>query len=363
MEAKTKDERQDATSLVKGAKVLVVDDIEDNRDLLMNRLGRDGHEVFTAENGKVALEMLESGDFDLVLLDIMMPVMNGFQVLEEMKADTALQHIPVVVVSASTEEDGAIQCIRMGAEDYLSKPINRVLLKARVDACLQKKRLRDQERHYQRQLDTERRRSNELLEKLFPYPVVQRLKLDQTFDPQRYDNVAILFCDIVGFTPYCDEHQHEPEKVVASLQRLVEEFECIAKEFELEKIKTIGDAFMAAANISTSVTDPVLNCIQTGAEMLTAARAVPPHWDLRIGIHVGPVVAGVVGTQRYSFDIWGDTVNTAARVESHGTPGAVNVSGDAWQQVAHLCRGASSMVDVKGKGPLQIVRFKGFLDK
>jgi len=301
------------------ANILVVDDIEMNRDLLARRLQRSGHTVTQAVNGKDALNNLAATPFDLVLLDIMMPVMDGHEVLATMKADSLLREIPVIVISAAEEVETAVKCIKAGAEDFLPKPFNATILKARIGASLRKKRHRDRELEYQRQIEAERQRGDELLAALFPNSVVKQLKETDQFTPQRFPEVAVLFADIVGFTPYCD--CHNPEEVVADLQ---------------------------------------LNCLNCGLAMLEAVQEVTPHWQLRVGVHAGPVVAGVVGKKRYCFDVWGDTVNTAQRVEGHGTPGAVNFSSDAWQRIADRCQGESRLVDVKGKGEIEIVRFEGF---
>jgi DNA-binding response OmpR family regulator len=127
------------------AALLVVDDIEDNRFALTRRLAREGYaNLATADNGRRALELLSSKPFDLVLLDIMMPHMNGYEVLAQMKADGTLRHIPVIMISAVDEIDSVIRCIELGAEDYLPKPFNPTLLRARVGACLERKRLYDQ---------------------------------------------------------------------------------------------------------------------------------------------------------------------------------------------------------------------------
>lgn len=136
--------------------VLVVDDVEANRDLLSRRLQRQGHHVVLAENGKQAIEMVQTQEFDLILCDIMMPEMNGYQVLEYLKADPKFRYIPVIIVSAMSELDSIVRCIELGAEDYLLKPFNPTILRARVNACLEKKRLRDQEQAYFRQLQRER---------------------------------------------------------------------------------------------------------------------------------------------------------------------------------------------------------------
>lgn len=130
--------------------LLIVDDNEINRDVLSRRLERQGHVVTVAENGRQALELVATRAFDLVLLDVMMPEINGYQVLQHLKADAALRDLPVIMISALDELDSVVRCVEMGAEDYLPKPFNPVLLKARIGACLEKKRLRDQEVEYLR---------------------------------------------------------------------------------------------------------------------------------------------------------------------------------------------------------------------
>ena len=140
--------------------LLVVDDNAMNRDMLSRRLERQGHMVALAENGRKALEMVKNNNYELVLLDVMMPEMNGYQVLERLKADDASRHIPVIMLSALDEIESVVRCIEMGAEDYLPKPFNPVLLKARTGACLEKKRLHDQEVFYLQQIEMEKKRAD-----------------------------------------------------------------------------------------------------------------------------------------------------------------------------------------------------------
>jgi signal transduction histidine kinase len=135
------------------ATILVVDDNDLNRELVVRQLEKQGHEAAQAENGQQAMEMMRQRPFDLVLLDIMMPVMNGYQVLEEMQADDELRYLPVIVVSAVNEMDSIVRCIELGAEDHLPKPVSRVLLRARIMAALEKKRWRDRERAYLRTIE------------------------------------------------------------------------------------------------------------------------------------------------------------------------------------------------------------------
>jgi len=349
-----------AASRTTEGSLLVVDDSEANRDMLARRLERLGYRVSVAENGRVALERIRSEPFDLLLLDIVMPEMDGYQVLQQLKADEALHYLPVIVLSAIDETDSAVSCIELGAEDYLSKPFDPVLLQARISACLEKKRLRDQEALYLRQIEEEKRRSDELLHIILPHEIAEELKATNEVKPRRHEDVAVLFCDIVGFTGYCDRRQ--PHEVIPHLQRLVESYEDIALRHDLQKIKTIGDSFMAACGLLKAVDNPVFQCVQCGVEMIATARSLPTGWDVRVGIHIGPVVAGVLGQRQYLFDLFGDTVNTAARVESHGITGSITLSDAAWRQISDRCRAESlGLIEVKGKGPLEMFRFQGFI--
>ncbi|MDQ5853025.1 MAG: response regulator [Chloroflexota bacterium] len=339
--------------------LLVVDDNEGNRDMLSRRLQRQGYTVSVADNGRRALEMVQREQFDLVLLDIMMPEMSGYEVLEHLKADNTLRHIPVIVLSALDELDSVVTCIELGAEDYLPKPFDPVLLRARISASLEKKRLHDQEVLYLQQIEDEKRRSDNLLRVILPDKIVEELKATNTVRPRRHEGVAVLFADIVGFTPYCD--RHEPQEVLPRLQHLVEAYEELVLRYHMQKIKTIGDAFMATAGLLETVERPVLNCVECGVEMIATAQRLPEPWNVRVGIHVGPVVAGVLGHSQYLFDLWGDTVNVAARLESIGTPGSITLSKTAWQQVSDRCYAeALGTVPVKGKGELEVFRFNGF---
>jgi adenylate cyclase len=337
------------------AAILVVDDNEDNRYTLRQRLELEGYvNVAMATNGREALDLLTARPFDLVLLDIMMPELDGFQVLERVKADPVLRHVPVIMISALSELESVVRCIGLGAEDYLPKPFNRVLLRARIGACLDRKRLHDQEVSHLEEIERQRRRADRLLHAILPAPAVTELEATDRVQPRRYDGVVVLFVDIVGFTAYCEEHP--PEEVVSNLQLLVETFEEFAARHGIEKIKTIGDAMLATANLLTPHEDPVMASVRLSFDLARAARRNPAKWDIRAGIHLGPVVAGVVGRSKFSFDLWGDTVNVAARLANIGGP-AIHLSSIAWAKVAGRCHGVClGTVPLKGKGPIEAYR-------
>ena len=335
--------------------ILVVDDVDDNRFTLVHRLKRHGYEnVEVACNGREAISVMDAKPVDLVLLDIMMPEMDGYQTLEHIKRDMRLRHIPVIMISAVDEIDSVVRCIELGAEDYLPKPFNATLLRARIGASLEKKRLRDKEASYLDDIRSEKKRSDDLLNAILPAAAVRELKSAGAVRPRRYEGVAILFCDIVGFTAFCDRHR--PEEVVDHLQALVQSFEKIAHDNGLENIKTIGDAFMATAGLLRPVEEPLKAGLDCALEMCRAAERIGPEWQVRAGIHCGPVVGGVVGTRQFLFDVWGDTVNVAARLVGVASPGTTALTESAWRELGGSYKARSlGRIEMKGKGPVEVV--------
>src|SRR5262245_24681521 len=233
--------------------VLVVDDHDFSRDAVARSLTLDGHTVFVAKNGRQALALLRARSFDLVLLDIMMPEVNGFQVLEQCRSDPQLQHIPIVVISANDDLESVVRCVEMGAADYLFKPFDHVLFKARVDACLEKKRLRDQEQAYIRQLKAEQEKSERLLLNVLPAPIAARLNQEQGIIAEQFDDVTVLFADIVDFTALAA--RVTPTALVGVLNEIFSLFDELVEQHALEKIKTIGDAYMVVGGLPVARAD------------------------------------------------------------------------------------------------------------
>ena len=337
-------------------RILVVDDNASNRDLLFRRLSHDGHHVTRAESGGRALDILALEEFDLILLDLMMPELNGFQVLERLKADERLRDIPVIMISGLQETDSVIRCIETGAEDYLPKPFNPVLLRARISACLERKRWRDREHRYLERIELEREKYENLLGNILPGQIVTRLNNGEVVIADRIEEATILFADLVGFTAAAS--RVTPAVLVTNLNRIFSAFDDLCRRLQIEKIKTIGDAYMAAAGLPLPRADHAevmadFALAMLGAlERVNAAAEVP--FQMRIGIHTGPVVAGVIGSHRFLYDIWGDTVNLASRLESHSLPGRIHVSPQTSQMLAgHYDLEARGLINLRGIGKLR----------
>jgi len=339
--------------------LLVVDDDAMNRDMMARRLQRSGFNVTTAENGRVALDLLKQRGFDLILLDIIMPILNGFHTLELIKADPKIRHLPVIMLTALDEVDSTVRCIEAGAEDYVPKPFNPVILYARINASLEKKRLRDQEQAYLAELQVERANSDRLLLNVLPKAIADRLKQGERTIVDSFREATVVFGDIVGFTSF--SANMAPSRTVQLLNDLFSGFDKLAETYQLEKIKTIGDSYMVVGGVPTPVPEHAERCALMALDMIEVLKHFNQRnsisLDIRIGLNSGPVVAGIIGTKKFSYDLWGDTVNVASRMESHSLPGMIQVSGSTYDLLAGKFdfeeRGT---IDVKNRGLMATYR-------
>jgi adenylate cyclase len=313
---------------VPSSRILVIDDNASNRDVLERRLSREGHRVISTATGASALSLLSEQEFDLILLDLIMPEMSGFEVLRRLKAAEHTRDIPVIVVSALDELDSVVRCIEAGADDYLTKPFNPTLLRARIGASLERKLLHDREQKFVADLEQEKTRSESLLLNILPQSIIARMREGQTIIADSITEATVLFCDLVGFTEL--SQQLTADRTIGFLSKIFSTLDLLAAEFGTEKIKTIGDAYMVAAGIPEFQSDHAERIARLAPRMLRAIAAVGETTDLklqaRIGIHTGPIVAGVIDTHKFAYDVWGETVNIASRMESLSLPGRIQVS-------------------------------------
>ncbi len=334
------------------AHILVIDDDRTNRLILARALEEEKFSVETAEDTLRAIRILHASPdgFDLILLDVIMPDMDGYDLLRYLKADPALSRIPVVMVSALDDIASVVRCLELGADDYLTKPFDPVLLRARMNASLAKKRLSDVEHRYARVLEEEEARSERLLHHILPAHIATRLKAGERVIADDFDDVTVLFADLVGFTGMAA--RMTPQDVVALLNEIFSSFDKLAHQYGLEKIKTIGDAYLVVGGLLDSTGDHLASSAQMALGMLDAIGTIGRgDLTLRIGLHAGPVTAGVIGEHKFAYDLWGDTVNIASRLESHGTAGRVHVSGTVKGRLDTSFRFEErGEIDLKGRG-------------
>lgn len=347
----------------KSMKVLVVDDSKTLRRILIRELNSIGiTNISEAGDGIEAVERLRVESFDLMLLDMEMPELDGLGVLKVVKSTPELSYLPVIIVSSAEDFDRIVECIQVGAEDYLPKPFNAVLLRARVFSSLEKKRLRDLDREHilelQREkemLHVEQMKSEKLMLNILPKPIADRLKRGEKNIAGSYPEVTVLFSDLVGFTKM-SATKTAPE-LVKLLNDIFSRFDKRAELLGLEKIKTIGDAYMAVGGLpiprsdhAEIVADMALGMYQDLADFNQANQQ---EIQMRIGIHSGPVVAGVIGFTKFSYDLWGNTVNTASRMESTSGNGRIQVSAITHELLKeHFVLEERELIECKGLGPM-----------
>jgi adenylate cyclase len=290
--------------------LLVVDDNKVNRLLLGRGLEGQGHHVTFAENGREALDLLQSQHFDLVLLDIMMPELDGYEVLERLTSDVDLRRIPVIMTSAMDEIDSVARCIELGAEDYLFKPVNPILLKARISASLEKKRLRDQQ--------------EELIRKFATSDVADQL-MENGFElGGKYVEATAMFTDIRSFTTI-SESQAPAETIELLNTYFTLMFDAVEGHGGIVN-QIVGDGIMAMFGAPVPREDHRQRAVATALEMVELVdlfnqeQAALDKIQIQIGVGIasGRVIAGYTGTlDRATYTAVGDTVNLAARLESH----------------------------------------------
>jgi class 3 adenylate cyclase len=337
------------------ATILIADDDPVNQAVLTHQLHQLGYRCLAVGDGAAALAALQAVQIDLVLMDVMMPRLGGFAVLQAMKQDSRLFWVPALIISAYDDQATIMRGLTLGADDYLGKPWSLPLLQARITAALARKAAHDQEQLARAALQREQERTNMLLHQIFPAQVVRRLLADEGQIADAILAATVIFADLVDFTSL--SAQLPAARVVTLLNEIFCRFDDLAEACGVETIKTQGDAYVAAAGVPTPREDHAVVAVQLAWQMQEELRGVrarsglPLH--MRVGLHSGPLVAGAIGRRKLSYDIWGDTVNIASRMESHGVVDAVQVSAATYlaarERFAFVARGS---IDIKGKGAM-----------
>ncbi len=387
-----------ATSPQSKGRILIVDDEPDIRASLSDLLWLTGYTVETAERGHQGLELMAQHLPDVVLLDLKLPDLDGYSLCQSIKTNPQTKDIPVIFISACHDEMN--RAFDVGGADYITKPFHNQEVIARIENQLTIQRLQKQlvqqqtqrlmqfsgttpllshlqrrlhqqaqllqERNAQLQQEIQERQqaeaalraeqevSERLLLNILPSAIAEQLKRD---DPgalaERLDNVTILFADIVDFTPLAA--QLPPLEVVSILNHVFSAFDRLTEELGLEKIKTIGDAYMVAAGVPIPRDDHAEVIIEMALAMRKALKQINQDTgyplQIRIGINTGTVVAGVIGLKKFSYDLWGDAVNIASRMESQGFAGKIQVTEATYQHLKEKYHFEPwGNVKIKGRG-------------
>ena len=353
------------------AAILVVDDNENNRYTLTRRLEREGYtNLTTANDGRQALEFLKSKKFDLMLLDIMMPEMDGYQVLEHLKADAELRHLPVIMISAVGEVESVVRCIELGAEDYLPKPFDATLLRARVGASLEKKALRDEVRDWNLKLEQRVQEQVAQLERLgrlkgfFPPWLAESIINgggEDLLKTHRHE-VVVVFLDLRGFTAFTDSS--EPEEVMAVLGEYHRTMGQLIMIHEGTLERFAGDGLMIFFNDPIQLENPAVNAVKMALDMQEKFVPLNAAWkkrgydlDLGIGIAQGYATLGAIGFEgRWDYACIGSVTNLAARLCSNAKGGQILTNHKTLVRIEDAVLAESlGELTLKGRGhPVQV---------
>lgn len=350
--------------------ILVVDDNDSSRELLAHQLQRQGHLVIEASSGARCLEVMRSAGPDLLLLDLVMPDMNGYEVLQTIRADDNLRHIPVLIISGMQDEAGAVHCIDAGASDYLLKPINATLLKARLDALLETKSWRDREREYLAELEKSQRFIRKVFGRYLSDEIVQRL-LDDNDGLQlggERRKVTILMADIRGFSGI--SQQLNPEQCVQLLNNYLAVMTEVIQRFRGTVDEFVGDAILAIFGAPVSDNDDCDRALACAVAMQLGMSDVNernrrdglPELEMGIGLNTGDVVAGNIGSElRSKYGVVGHNVNLTSRIESCTIGGQILAAPSTLDDTAlQVLRGKRVTVAVKGaEKPLALSEILG----
>jgi adenylate cyclase len=324
------------------SRILVVDDTPANIQTLTAILKERGYQISVATNGRQALEVVSKLRPDLILLDVMMPEMDGFEACQKLKASAEWHDIPIIFLTAKTETDDIVRGFELGAVDYVAKPFNTHELLARVNTHLS--------------IDRLRRENERLLLNILPAPIAERLKSGDDHIADNFADVTVLFADMVGFTGLAASMP--AQAIVELLNDLFTRFDLAARDLGIEKIKTIGDAYMAVCGLPDPCANHVEQMLKMAVRMIEVVREFNTergmNLRIRIGINTGPVVAGIIGRRKFIYDLWGDTVNLASRMESHGLPDAIQVTRPIFEKMRDRYHFEErGPIEVKGKGTVE----------
>ncbi|MDG5800691.1 adenylate/guanylate cyclase domain-containing protein [Marinilabiliaceae bacterium ANBcel2] len=341
------------------AKILIADDMEYLVDFMISHLQSMYKEAvfIKAKNGYEVFMQAMKYKPDLILLDWEMPEFSGMDALHSLKNNSKTVDIPVIMVSGFIKSDHVRIALEKGAVDYLRKPIEPDELLARVRTAMTLAGTLQKLKNRQKELEEEKLKSDQLLKGLLPAEIIDSMKRSADIAPKRFKNVTVVIADLVDFTT--KSQKMSPKRLLNELKTIFTAFDKITQEHKATRIKTIGDAYMAVSGMWNKESDHAVVAARLAERMreyiIEHNIKYKINWEIRIGLNSGDIVAGIISESNISFDIFGDTVNTAARMQSYSNPMQINVSQSTYNKLKNyynLIKRISRKV--KGKGAVNM---------
>lgn len=315
-----------------------------------------GYEVISfVSSGKEVIQKAGEVNPDLILMDIMLSgSMSGIDAAGVIKSK---YNIPIVYLTALTDEETIHRAKITEPGGYLLKPFDERGLHSAIEIALYKSKMETQLKIKTKELEEEKNKTDELLHHILPKEIIKELKQNGVVDPRHYKMISILFTDFQGFRHI--SNALPPSELVAELNEIFYSFDLIIEKYGLEKLKTLGDTYMIGGGLPKESADHAVRVVCAGLDMIEFLdkRNInnDVKWLMRVGVNSGQVVAGIVGTNKFTYDVWGDTVNIASRMESNSEPGKINISGSTYELIKDYfeCEYRGKL-NAKGKGEIDM---------
>jgi class 3 adenylate cyclase len=337
-------------------KILIVEDEHITAIDLRKTLQKIGYEVTGHVNsGEDAVSSVKAMQPDIVLMDIMLK--GSVDGIEAAQIISGKLNIPVVYLTALSDSETLKKAKMTEPIGFVLKPFDEKSLYTTIEIALYKHEVEEKLKEKTKELEEERNKNDELLKHILPADVINELKLNGTILPRHYEKTTILFTDFQGFSNITSILT--PEKLLNELNEIFSAFDEITEKYGLEKLKTIGDTYMIGGGFPKESSDHAVRIVQAAMEMSDFVKerstVSSMNWDMRIGINSGQVVAGIVGAKKYTYDVWGDTVNIASRIENNSLPGKINISGTTYELIKnHFDCNYRGKLEIKGKGKVDM---------
>lgn len=345
-------------------KILVIDDDPVQLKIIEHVLSDISPKIefLEAKNGIDALEIINKNPPDLIITDWDMPEMDGIDFCKQVHKVKELDHIPVIMCTGvNTSSENLKTAFESGVADFIRKPIDKMELRSRVNSMLKLSESYQTIKQQKEKIEEEKQNAEKLLLNILPQKVANVLKNKGYYEPELFDNVTVFYSDIVGFTELTV--RIKPKDLIKELNDIISSFDMIMAKYHCERIKTVGDAYIAVCGMPESNDDHAQNIIHAAIEIIEYLKernkVNKNKWEIRVGVDTGKIVGGIIGSNKYIYDIFGDPINMASRLESNSDSMRIHVSDRTYQQVKdHFSFEKRGVRIIKGKGKMKMYYIK-----